>query len=768
MLGKARWFLVLAALCAALAAPLAATPLKLRLDFPEEARAGLAEPLRGLLRVEDAGTGQELVERQIELSEGGGEAVAAVVDLPRGSWKILLSFPGLWSEPVYVYSPGTDRERSLTARLWPVGTLEARFEVAAQQRMPAAVEVRFEDASDVVRERGVPEARATCEVGDGVWRCPVPAAKLDLRLRAEGFVSHYRWGVEVRPGETTALGELQLVPGASLVGHVEPQAGLDLSTVVVELRPTAAGARFGAEREQLERLALDERVDEQGFFHFRGVQPATYTLEARAPGWSPARLTAVQIVERAESELAAPIVLSRPLDLTVHVAPPADFEGRPWQVGLLSEGKLPNNLSVAAQGSVGPEGRFTGRGLSPGRFFVQVAASDGSTVTLREHVLESEEDRDVYVDLDLIEVRGSVELGGDPLYCEISFTREADGADVALVTDELGRFEGVLPEEGDWQVRIRAEEPPVERLLPRVPVHRPPGVRQATVRLEIDDREIVGEVVDADGEPVEDAAVRLLELDTVEGAHRQSDEEGEFRFAGVAAGRYLLQASTDDSASDQVDLELPKGEKTARTRLVLRRSRSLEGTVVGPEGPVPGAHVQAAVYRAGDGRPLSPLLTATSTAEGRFELRLPAEAGTVDWVVMSPGYGLLLERLNPVQSPVQLRIEPLAGTLVLTPPEPIDWAAQASPKPALFRDGVAIGGYALLQWAQLHGEPNRDPERFIVPGLSPGTYALCWEAVSAETFLAAPRVTDRCQRIEVHPWSVTPVSSPATSATPPP
>ncbi|HEX2120126.1 MAG TPA: hypothetical protein VHL59_00660, partial [Thermoanaerobaculia bacterium] len=115
-----------------------------------------------------------------------------------------------------------------------------------------------------------------CEVEQRRWRCSVPAGVWDLKFRAPGRVSQYRWNVPVRTEGQNHLGRITLSAGASVVGRVELEKDLAFKrgeAVRVVLAPAGAPLPDGGQRRQ---ARLDAVVNERGFFQFEGVPAGAY------------------------------------------------------------------------------------------------------------------------------------------------------------------------------------------------------------------------------------------------------------------------------------------------------------------------------------------------------------------------------------------------------------------------------------------------------------------------------------------------------------
>lgn len=141
---------------------------------------------------------------------------------PAKLWQLSLEAPGYWSPPVIV-NPAAG---PATAELWPQARIVGSVRVEAGETRPKELAVRFRPS--LVPGKALPfsEQTVTCPVEEnGAWTCTVPASRLDLRVKAKGFIAHYRWGADLPAGLPWSLGALTLQRGASVVERVEAQDG---------------------------------------------------------------------------------------------------------------------------------------------------------------------------------------------------------------------------------------------------------------------------------------------------------------------------------------------------------------------------------------------------------------------------------------------------------------------------------------------------------------------------------------------------------------
>ena len=194
------------------------------------------------------------------------------------------------------------------------------------------------------------------------------------------------------------------------------------------------------------------------------------------------------------------------------------------------------------------------------------------------------------------------------------------------------------------------------------PAPAPPPARPATAAAvppqPPEDRtpEIRGRILDADGNPVTAAAVRLVSpsLPYTVFADMKSDAAGRFSFAHVSSERVRVVADHDpDGAVTSAELHVAEGQSTEVT-LVLSAASAVRGTVVDTDDhPVAGATIFV------EGVPWI-VHSATSDAEGVFRLPIVPN-GATSLVAVARGYKTarvtLPRRDDPVELVVHVRLE---------------------------------------------------------------------------------------------------------------
>ena len=181
---------------------------------------------------------------------------------------------------------------------------------------------------------------------------------------------------------------------------------------------------------------------------------------------------------------------------------------------------------------------------------------------------------------------------------------------------------------------------------------------------------VAGRILDAEGNPVAEAAVRVRSearpgCDWV----TTSRSDGSFQVDGVAAGKVYVAAHDTDAGF--VESTMLDADEAHHVVLVLDRTVQLSGTVLDERG---AAIARAAVKLAG--QPGTPDRIVVTDQDGRFTLRTPARAGD-RMAVWARGYEPTAVALSVVSSAgikqnIRLRpASPVHGKVVDPAGEPV-------------------------------------------------------------------------------------------------
>jgi hypothetical protein len=685
-----------------------------------------AAPLPVQVRaVREASGGQEekVVTAEVSAAAGGRLALE-----PAGIWQVTAEAAGYWI-PKTLIGPG---DTGATLHLWPLGAVSGRVQAVPQEKLPAELTVRFRSTPEPGKQLVFPEQTVACPISEGAFSCPLPAGKLDLRLRARGFVSHFRWGVEVPAGKPLPLGGLALKRGASVVGRVEVAEGrLSPKDCQVELSPMQAGSVMSpADSERRENLVLTETVDGHGFFQLEGVSPGSYVLTARQSGYAPAEMYPVSVLEGAESEVRQPLVLHRALALEVVLDPPLDpWNGR-WVVEVTGKSPVPFSARTLGIAERTDEGRYARKNLSPGDYFVEVRDSKGSAYASAEWTLTSSS-APLEIRLPLVWIDGRIRLGEEPLAANLWFGGQAGRERISFRADGEGEFSGVLPHGGTWEVDVESSSPRVRRRVREVQVE--PGRDGATARVRIDlpNTKVTGEVVDEKGARAPNVQVRALDLVTARPTVVNADENGRFELHAVPEGPFTLIALKAEARSDEALVQVTKDVESPPVRLVLRKVETVTGLVLAGGGAVPGARVLALPRNRESPSFWPGKISATTDVEGRFSLKVPAGTTDLQVEVLAPGRTLALRRFQGIpKEPLQLDVSAPGGVVELVMPGG-DLSDPAAERLTVWVNGLLLDGTELEVWAALNGAQGPEPGILRVPSLPEGSYTACWSDLAA-------------------------------------
>lgn len=154
------------------------------------------------------------------------------------------------------------------------------------------------------------------------------------------------------------------------------------------------------------------------------------------------------------------------------------------------------------------------------------------------------------------------------------------GGGVGETTDENGRFVARGLEARTYT--LSASTPLLGAIDQEVTLER---AQHAEVKFVLVPSSIAGKVVDANGQPVENAAV-AARSETPEGfGYSRTDEYGHFDMGGLPPGSYKITASREDSSIDSKPIEVATGNR--QVRVVVPDKATLVGRVLLDGAPVP-------------------------------------------------------------------------------------------------------------------------------------------------------------------------------------
>ncbi len=675
-----------------------ATPVRIVVEID----GGHRQPLVGrlLLRPEPIGPQHQPLRTIEHLITLPGQRE---IELPTGTvWRAQVLAEGFWSDNEVLAVPSA--ASSLTLRLVQAGILHGLVDTP---RGITATEIVIRLGTTGGPRRTLRPNTITCQIRDRSWRCAVPAGIHDAQFRVGRSVPIYRWSIRVRPAEATDLGTLRFQEGASLVGWIRTSDAAPLSQscrvqLSVERRDDGA-VDLARPLTLLNRQAIPNK---DGFFQMSGVGPGRYLLTIEERGYAVARKRPIRVESGRETEILEPLVLERPEELSLALAPPLSPSRRPWHVRVVSR-------DDTYAGQADEDGKWRQKGVAIGSYTVYVGDTEQSRWVAQEIEVQSGQS-ELLVQVPVVAIRGRVKVGKEPVHAVLWFGGRMGKRRIRLETNQDGFFEGHLPEAGTWPLQLTAAD------VVQVTVDPVEVQSEGELDIRLPDTTLAGEVVDEAGTPVARAEVDLLNATKQRGGDRlQTDEEGRFKARGLPPGKGLLMAEAGTKSSDWVPFELSEGIDSPRLRLVVREALELKGRVVdGPE-PVPGALIVAwpdlGTAEVGVTRGSS----ATSDAEGKFSLTAPPGLQALNLLVNAPGRAMRLIRVNVDRTKlIELVVTPYGGRLVVE-----NQGGTGRYSPLIVHQGV-FTTLSSLQRAQ--GRPAlADDQRVIIESLEPGEYALC-------------------------------------------
>lgn len=644
------------------------------------------------------------------------------VDLdPAFEWHVENVTSGYWSAGAVV-PKGAASDLALEVSVFEAARLRAFLAVERGEALPREVDLRFVSPPGAKPAEAIPEGTVTCPVKEGLVECVLPSGRLDVRLRAKGFVSQLFWNQSLDPGKPLDLGRLALRAGASVFGQVaSTQLDFDPKKAKVLLFPYGSGPRNAADEERIQRSGVTEKLDSRGSFHFEGIGPGTYRLEAHHPGLAPAELAPVVVEARSETDIRRPLVLEPYRQLSVDVTPPRDLAGGAWHVEANRVSQPGGSLEEKVTLEMRDGGEFIAPKLLPGEYFVRVISSEGESLAMKEIEIGSG-DETVRFDLDFVPLKGSITFGGDPIAADLTFGGKRGVPRVAFRSDSKGSFSGYLPRSGNWRVDVFSSEPAIQRSLPKVEVRARPGASSALVDIRLRATRVEGVVVDEADTPVPSA--RVVSLGEGEILDTRTDEKGKFLLLGLDEGMVPLQATTRDQQS-LLEFVNVSEDSPANVRIVLRKQTEVVGRVVRSGVGVPGAQVFALPVGA---QGFGNAGQSTTDLDGNFRLKVSGASNGLTFVAMPPGSRLVVRQTAGDKGPVILESRWGGGDLSLKfrdrkpedgPLQPIDLGHVV-----VYVDGSPISATMLEYWGRLNG--RKATEGLVeFPALPPGNLVAC-------------------------------------------
>jgi len=675
---------------------------------------------------------------KVALINGRGE-ISLRVEKP-DTWRLRASAPGFWSPEMTVAAPS---QEPVELTLWPAVAVTAGVSTSENADPPDEVHLTLNQVPELpVGAPAQPEnAKVRCSITESrLASCSVPAGQWHLRIKVAKYIPLYHWNLGLEESKAADLGEIVLKRGASLFGKVVTGDGWPCSPQTrVELKPLMNRNVPVPEKlaKEIENLTETVSINDWGYFQFDAVPPRTYQLTAVQPGFMPSTLPRISIGAGQHVEISEPLVLQRALQLAVFISPDEDFTGEPWTVRVISWSLLEERKNVAE--GLAESGEWISPPLAAGPYAIEVSDPQGNRLAWQEIEL-TEAEQTAWIELSYVYVSGKIVTGDEPLAAHIGFA--ADFTETAAESDEEGRFEVMLPQPGQWLVRVRSEQDNID--CGGIEIDIEPGHTEELL-IEVPDTKVHGEVVYQNGAPAPDARVELVDISGEAKwplYNGRTGSDGRFELNGLRPAIYNVQAFRGRLQSGIEIVQVSETNTTPPFQLVLHDNWMLKGKVVSGSEPVPGAAIWALPFTAQGTYASSSISQRTSGIDGSFYLGLPDNCEIVRIITMAPGFTLQASTATRKEDETTesffLRLATGGGSLRL---------AKVSQKGVVVMNGVPLDKGFLSQWAYLNGRlpsPDRD---LIVPAMPAGAYGYCDltidEAMLVVAGVAVPTL-DRC------------------------
>lgn len=662
----------------------------------------------------------------------------AILKLSNGVWQVQAFAPEYWSQETEVM---IDSQESAKVRLslWPAASLHGEITTTEGELPPLSLTVRLSAAPASPNEKiTVPipapksslmpsHAELSCQIANETWRCLGPTGLFDVQMEASGYAPRYEWGMNLKAAENTDLGRIVLRRASSVFGRVVRRDGSNPPVPCrASLQPDME--RLGPGENNSERAPTDEAsfsvpLNQRGYFQVVGVQAGKHVLTVACAEASGFREFVVQA--DGETRIDPPLQLEE-LPLDIAVTPKLDPAGQPWQITV--DETAPRYVRIANKATTSADGRWSRRGLMTGNYHVFVRSSDG-TLWLQQYFNLRANSEPLSLRLASVKVAGHVMMSSMPVRARLVFSNNAGGQSATLMSDNDGRFQGILPvtpniqETSSWTVEAHVAQPPVDQRLlgVNVPIG---GAATKLLDLELPTIPVRGSVVSEDGQAQRGVQVTFEDSSGVR-TTTSTDGAGNFEMSDLPPGKYTAMADSPEGTSDRTPFDVTGGNES-NLKLVLNPSMRAPFYVVSSDGPVVNAAVQVWI------KPGVPRAFAHTDQNGRFEVTLPPGTTEVALTVGAPGYAIKLTRLkissesaidDSPNSANTVSLDNSGGTLMLNvhPPgrTPEDSAMLYLVHNGAIQDALSIAGWGSEQTGAIGNGPE------VVKAIEPGKYAVC-------------------------------------------
>lgn len=378
---------------------------------------------------------------------------------------------------------------------------------------------------------------------DGRWSCELPAAPVHLVFWRPGHSPDYRWNTPLHDRRHFALGDQELVPGASLAGFVE--ADPDFRGLVDHCVVHVAAGDPSLWSTSLESVLATVEVGSDGFFQAPGLGAGRHWIEVDCDGRVAARAGPYELAENAETFPRTRVLLAKSHLLDVFVEPGDPPYGSHWLARLkqIREHDSPDfrfrhvTIEYPRQTAAVENGHARFQVPGDGAFSVEIQDAIGGRFG-GVNYLEVVGDQSAVVELELVPVVGRVTLDGIPLAGYVFFGGRGASPELNFKSGEDGWFRGALPEREGWRVDVASPEHDLVQSFHDVdvPVNEP-------LTLDLADTGVHGRVVFAEtGEVAVGAVVRFETADEQVVQQFSAGADGRFSARGVPVGWIRITA----------------------------------------------------------------------------------------------------------------------------------------------------------------------------------------------------------------------------------
>jgi hypothetical protein len=691
---------VLLSIAAALATsrnPLAASEVTLAfaLHGASEAPSSVTLELRRIVRSSDAEAAPSLTQTVESTSQ------PVTINLQPGLWSISAHATQWWHRVQFISV--RDAKTLVQLDLWPTAVLQGAVRRPESVRELPTLTARFQPAVDRQRE---PAGEVPCAQEGNTFQCELPAAALDVRIQAPGFIPRFIWKVPLTSHGVHKVGMIVLERGSSVIGTVSSAAspvGANLVGTIVVASSTVENADSRGGSLQRYKAAPSGK----GFFHVDGLPAGQYTIVA-FQGRQRSAPVSIRVIPGAVAELHSPLKLEIPSSVRISAQPALDPSGSTWKIAVKRSIDAARSETLANEYAT-KDGEWKSPPLYSGEYTVSIGPHDGGTWHT-ETVAMTGEEAELRFSLQARSIQGEVLLGDKPLSSRLTIT-DGTGSFTEVQTDDNGMFNVSLPngEATLWQITVKSDNPPVRRKLQDVKIEREQHVLRIVVPLTI----VMGDVVDAAGKPAAHAfvAVREANPDSAAGmAQVRADAAGRFVLYGLEPGAYRIHADDFLKQSIVTDFDLPGQGDAPELHLTLLDETKVHGHVVSAFGDV----ADAGVYLFPTDIPNMGTIMERTDVTGEFSGTVPPQAQEMDVVVLSSAFACKMVHTRVRQGTLTLLVEPAGGTLIVPAPK-------EGLHPVLVHGGAAVAAEVIGP----HLGSTIANGRMSVPRMEPGPYSMC-------------------------------------------